>query len=583
MANEKDNSRILKNKSLEDLKNMARSMGIKEDNSFTRDDYYNFIVYGKLPEKDIYNPEDLKKLNIKDLRNLAGELGIKSAYKFKKDFLIDEILKGKNESPTDEEYDLNKKTVLDLRQIAEELNIEKAYSYKKDELIKLIEETKEISEDEDFYKNDDLDEELESDFYEEEKEEEHSFVADDGIDKKEKAKAKKNGIEIEGISDNATAALGQMDNAEYVCGILELHQDGYGFLRFNNYLPSDGDIYVSPSQIRKFKLRNGDKVKGIVRPSKDGESFNGLIYIAEVNDRSPSLSVKRPYFENLTPLYPRQKITLENSDEDLAMRVIDLICPIGKGQRGLIVSQPKSGKTSLLKKIAKSIEKNYPKIKLFVLLIDERPEEVTDMIRSVKGEVAYSTFDETPKNHTRVAEMVIDRAKRIAEQKEDVVILLDSLTRLSRAYNLITPSSGKTLSGGLDPLSLHKPKRIFGSARNLEEGGSLTILATALIETGSRMDDIIFEEFKGTGNMELHLDRKLSEKRIFPAIDIYKSGTRKEEFLLKDEELNFAYKIRNAMAYNSSGEVTEFLLDELVNSKNNQIFLKKSKNMTFSY
>lgn len=356
---------------------------------------------------------------------------------------------------------------------------------------------------------------------------------------------------------------------------MELHQDGYGFLRRINYLPSEEDIYVSPSQIRKFRLRNGDEILGIKSPPKDGENFNALLFIKSVNGMHPSKILNRPFFDNLTPIYPKKKINLETEEEDIAMRVIDLLSPVGLGQRGLIVSQPKSGKTTLLKKISKSLNTNYPDLHLIVLLVDERPEEVTDMKRSVKGEVVYSTFDENPKNHTRVAEMVIDRAKRLVENKEDVVILLDSLTRLSRAYNLITPTSGKTLSGGLDPLSLHKPKRFFGAARNIEEGGSLTILATALVDTGSRMDDVIFEEFKGTGNMELHLNRSLSEKRIFPAIDILKSGTRKEEFLLTKEELAFNYEFRNNLNEDNIEDVTENFLEKLSKTKNNKEFLEK--------
>lgn len=344
-------------------------------------------------------------------------------------------------------------------------------------------------------------------------------------------------------------------------------------MRRVNYLPSEEDIYVSPSQIRKFRLRNGDEILGIKSPPKDGENFNALLYIKSVNGMHPSKILNRPIFDNLTPIYPKKKINLETNDEDLAMRVIDLLAPVGLGQRGLIVSQPKSGKTTLLKKISKSININYPELHLIVLLVDERPEEVTDMKRSVKGEVIYSTFDENPKNHTRVAEMVIDRAKRLVENKKDVVILLDSLTRLSRAYNLVTPTSGKTLSGGLDPLSLHKPKRFFGAARNIEEGGSLTILATALVDTGSRMDDVIFEEFKGTGNMELHLNRSLSEKRIFPAIDILKSGTRKEELLLDKNELDFNYDFRNNLNEDNIEELTEKFLDNLSKTKNNKEFL----------
>ncbi|MEF9863472.1 MAG: transcription termination factor Rho, partial [Christensenellaceae bacterium] len=322
-------------------------------------------------------------------------------------------------------------------------------------------------------------------------------------------------------------------------GILEVHTEGYGFLRSENYLPGAKDVYVSQAQIRKFNLKTGDEVYGKTRPSKDGERLLALLYIETVNGEPVENCIRRRPFEELTPIYPEERFTLENvrASRDLAIRMIDLISPIGKGQRGLIVAPPKAGKTILLKKIANSITTNYPEVELLVLLIDERPEEVTDMQRSIAGDVVYSTFDERPENHARVADMVIERAKRLVEHGRDVVILLDSLTRLGRAYNLIVPPSGRTLSGGLDPASLYKPKRFFGAARNIEHGGSLTIIATALIETGSRMDEIIYEEFKGTGNMEIHLDRKLSEKRIFPAVDLAKSGTRREDLLLSQKEL----------------------------------------------
>ncbi|MFR8505517.1 MAG: transcription termination factor Rho [Peptoniphilus sp.] len=472
------------------------------------------------------NNNELNNKSIEDLRKISSSLGLKDSENYNIEELKHFIEKGKlpNKSLSDE--DLNKLKVSELRDLAKECGIEKSYSLKKDELIEVI---------------------------------------------REKRESKK--IEELDLSDNAAKTLKNLDDKDYVKGILELHQDGYGFLRRVNYLPSEDDIYVSPSQIRKFRLRNGDEVLGVKSPPKDGENFNALLYIKSVNGLHPSKIINRPFFDNLTPIYPKKKLDLET--EDTAMRVIDLLAPVGLGQRGLIVSQPKSGKTTLLKKISKSINSNYPNLHLIVLLVDERPEEVTDMKRSVKGEVVYSTFDENPKNHTRVAEMVIDRAKRLVENKEDVVILLDSLTRLSRAYNLITPASGKTLSGGLDPLSLHKPKRFFGAARNIEEGGSLTILATALVDTGSRMDDVIFEEFKGTGNMELHLNRSLSEKRIFPAIDILKSGTRKEELLFNKDELEFNYDFRNKLSQENIEEVTEKFLDKLSKTKNNKEFLNK--------
>lgn len=472
------------------------------------------------------NNNELNNKSIEDLRKISSSLGLKDAENYNIEELKHFIEKGKLPNMSLSDEDLNKLKVSELRDLAKDCGIEKSYSLKKDELIEVI---------------------------------------------KEKRESKK--IEELDLSDNAAKTLKNLDDKDYVKGILELHQDGYGFLRRVNYLPSEDDIYVSPSQIRKFRLRNGDEVLGVKSPPKDGENFNALLYIKSVNGLHPSKIINRPFFDNLTPIYPKKKLDLET--EDTAMRVIDLLAPVGLGQRGLIVSQPKSGKTTLLKKISKSINSNYPNLHLIVLLVDERPEEVTDMKRSVKGEVVYSTFDENPKNHTRVAEMVIDRAKRLVENKEDVVILLDSLTRLSRAYNLITPASGKTLSGGLDPLSLHKPKRFFGAARNIEEGGSLTILATALVDTGSRMDDVIFEEFKGTGNMELHLNRSLSEKRIFPAIDILKSGTRKEELLLNKDELEFNYDLRNKLCQENIEEVTEKFLDKLSKTKSNKEFLNK--------
>lgn len=364
---------------------------------------------------------------------------------------------------------------------------------------------------------------------------------------------------------------------EIVEGILEVLPDGYGFLRGENYLSTPKDVYISPVQIRRFRLDKGDKIKGIARKPGDGEKFPALIYVGEVNGEAPEKAYRRIKFDDLIPIYPEEKIKLETIPEEYSMRIIDLICPIGKGQRGMIVAPPKVGKTTLLKKIAKSISSNNPEIELIVLLIDERPEEVTDMKRSINGDVIYSTFDELPEHHVKVAEMVLERAKRLVEQGKDVVILLDSITRLARAYNLVVPSSGKTLSGGFDPSALHKPKKFFGAARNIENGGSLTILATALIETGSRMDDVIFEEFKGTGNMEVHLDRSLSEKRIFPAININKSGTRREEKLLTPEELKTVFSLRKALSSKPVSEVTEQLINLMLATKNNDEFIQKIK------
>ena len=364
-------------------------------------------------------------------------------------------------------------------------------------------------------------------------------------------------------------------------GVLEVLPDGFGFLRAPdyNYLPGPDDIYVSPSQIRKFDLQTGDTVSGQIRPPKEGERYFALIKVEAVNFESPNQARDKLFFENLTPLYPLQRVQLETGAENLSARVMDLLTPLGKGQRGLIVAAPRTGKTMLLQNMAQSIAANHPEVYLIVLLIDERPEEVTDMQRSVDGEVISSTFDEPAQRHVQVAEMVIEKAKRLVEHKKDVVILLDSITRLARAYNAVIPPSGKVLSGGLDSNALQKPKRFFGAARNIEEGGSLTILATALVDTGSRMDDVIFEEFKGTGNMEIHLDRKLVDKRVFPAIDIQKSGTRKEELLLDRDDLNRVWVLRKVLTPLSPVEAMELLLDKMGKTKSNSDFLASMQKM----
>jgi len=362
-------------------------------------------------------------------------------------------------------------------------------------------------------------------------------------------------------------------------GVLEILPEGYGFLRSPdyNYLPGPDDIYVSPSQIKRFDLRKGDTISGQVRPPKDSERYFALLKIEAVNFENPEVAKHKVLFDNLTPLYPEKRIQLETATEEVSMRIMDLVCPVGKGQRGLIVSPPKAGKTILLQKIANSVTANHPEIKLIVLLIDERPEEVTDMKRSVKGEVVSSTFDEPADRHVQVADMVIEKAKRLVEHQQDVVILLDSITRLARAHNAVVPHSGKILSGGVDANALQKPKRFFGAARNIEEGGSLTIMATALIETGSRMDEVIFEEFKGTGNMEIVLDRRLQDRRIFPAMDINRSGTRKEELLLSEEELSKVWILRRFLNEMNSVEAMEFLLDRIRKTKNNTKFLESMK------
>lgn len=399
------------------------------------------------------------------------------------------------------------------------------------------------------------------------------------IDKTEQMEA-----QVEAIEASEAEAPQAKEERPEVEGILEIAEGGFGFLRFNNFLTSDKDIYVAPTQIRRFGLRTGDKVKGISRkanPAKD-ERFGALLYVNTVNGEPPATARYRKHFDYLTPVFPNEKIVLETSSIELSTRLIDLVAPIGKGQRGLIVAQPKAGKTVLLKKIATSIEDKYPEIELIVLLIDERPEEVTDMKDSLnRAEVIYSTFDELPAHHIKVAEMVIQRAKRLAEEGKDVIILLDSITRLARAYNMEVPSSGRTLSGGLDPGALHPPKKFFGAARNLKEGGSVTILATALVETGSRMDDVIYEEFKGTGNMELHLDRKLSERRIFPAIDLAKSGTRREDLLLSQDEYAVMYTMRREMSSGSVQDVTEEIIDNMSHTKNNKDFVEVMKKMKY--
>ncbi|NLG83065.1 MAG: transcription termination factor Rho [Firmicutes bacterium] len=365
-------------------------------------------------------------------------------------------------------------------------------------------------------------------------------------------------------------------------GVLEILPEGFGFLRVDNYTPGPDDIYVSSSQIRRFNLRTGDLVSGQVRPPKDNEKYFALLKIQAVNFTDPDSLHDRAVFEELTPIYPNERLRMETESKEITMRLLDILAPIGKGQRGMIVSPPKAGKTTILKKIANSITTNHPEVDLMVLLIDERPEEVTDMRRSVRGEVISSTFDQPAENHVRVAELVLERAKRMVEAGRDVVILLDSITRLARAYNLVEPPSGRTLSGGVDPGALHKPKRFFGAARNIEEGGSLTIMATALVETGSRMDEVIFEEFKGTGNMEIHLDRKLADRRIFPAIDINRSGTRKEELLLKNDELEMNWVLRKVLSNLGPAETMDLLIDRILATRSNQEFKDLILNSSFT-
>ena len=443
-------------------------------------------------------------------------------------------------------------TLVELRQLAKAKGAKNVSKLKKDELLNFL---KELEENKDIKSAE---------------ENKNKKVEDQSLNEKNDT----TDTTFEESSHESGYKLTNADD-QIVEGVLEVLPDGYGFLRGENYLSTSKDVYISPVQIRRFKLDNGDKVKGIARIPKEGEKFPALIYVGEVNGDAPEMAYRRKKFDDLIPIHPNERIHLETTPTEYSMRLIDLMSPIGKGQRGMIVAPPKVGKTTLLKKIANSISTNNPEIELIVLLIDERPEEVTDMRRSIKGDVIYSTFDELPEHHVKVAEMVLERAKRLTEQNKDVVILLDSITRLARAYNLVIPSSGRTLSGGLDPSALHKPKKFFGAARNIENGGSLTILATALIETGSRMDDVIFEEFKGTGNMEVHLDRGLSEKRIFPAIDINKSGTRREELLLSPKEQEVVFALRKALSTRSVAEITEQLIEQMMLTKTNDEFLDK--------
>ena len=482
----------------------------------------------------------MENYTLVELRQMAKEKGIKNVSKLKKDELLD-LLFSNNSSNIDDKKEDNLTEDNKLANVNETSNLKETVRKNDDEIYDIEKNKDSIS----YVRN--------------------SENTDNSIKNNNATTRIEGGYKLTNEDD------------QIVEGILEVLPDGYGFLRGKNYLSSPKDVYISSVQIRRFRLDKGDKIKGIARVPQDTEKdkFPALIFVGEVNGESPEKAYRRKKFDDLIPIYPNERIRLETTPNEYAMRIIDLISPIGKGQRGMIVAPPKVGKTTLIKKIANSISINNPEVELIVLLIDERPEEVTDMTRSIKGDVIYSTFDELPEHHVKVAEMVLERAKRLTEQGKDVVILLDSITRLARAYNLVIPSSGRTLSGGLDPSALHKPKKFFGAARNIENGGSLTILATALIETGSRMDDVIFEEFKGTGNMEVHLDKKLSEKRIFPAIDINKSGTRREELLLTQKELETVFALRKAMSSMSISDVTEELIDEMVSTKNNEEFIEK--------
>jgi len=399
-------------------------------------------------------------------------------------------------------------------------------------------------------------------------------------EKEEEAEQKKELSDEDKISQDKEA----LDSGETANGILEVMSDGYGFIRCENYLPGENDVYVAPSQIRRFNLKTGDMIIGNTRVKTQGEKFSALLYVKSINGYAPSEAQHRYNFEDMTPIFPDQRLNLESGNPNIAMRIMDIVCPVGKGQRGMIVSPPKAGKTTLLKHIAKSVTRSNPDIRLIILLIDERPEEVTDIKESIQGknvEVIYSTFDELPEHHKRVSEMVIERARRLVEHKQDVMILLDSITRLARAYNLTVPPSGRTLSGGLDPAALHMPKRFFGAARNMREGGSLTVLATALVDTGSKMDDVVYEEFKGTGNMEMVLNRKLQEKRVFPAIDLQKSSTRRDDLLLSREEQEATDIIHKALNGLKSDDAAEKLIDIFSRTRNNREFIDTVKKIRF--
>ena len=483
----------------------------------------------------------MENYTLVELRQMAKEKGIKNVSKLKKDELLD-LLFSNNSSNIDDKKEDNLTEDNKLANVNETSNLKETVRKNDDEIYDIEKNKDSIS----YVRN--------------------SENTDNSIKNNNTPSTRiEGGYKLTNEDD------------QIVEGILEVLPDGYGFLRGKNYLSSPKDVYISSVQIRRFRLDKGDKIKGIARVPQDTEKdkFPALIFVGEVNGESPEKAYRRKKFDDLIPIYPNERIRLETTPNEYAMRIIDLISPIGKGQRGMIVAPPKVGKTTLIKKIANSISINNPEVELIVLLIDERPEEVTDMTRSIKGDVIYSTFDELPEHHVKVAEMVLERAKRLTEQGKNVVILLDSITRLARAYNLVIPSSGRTLSGGLDPSALHKPKKFFGAARNIENGGSLTILATALIETGSRMDDVIFEEFKGTGNMELVLDRKMSEKRIFPAVNMAKSGTRREELLLSKDELDAVYFLRKSFSGSMTNqEVTEQVMDLLVKTDKNEDFVK---------
>ena len=532
--------------------------------------------------------QDLKKKKIDDLRYIGKMLGIKSMSKMSKQALIDAILDVEKTSPaveTREEDSVQQEKVKAESEETAEVKAEEKPEEKPDSEAKadvITDSEGDIEAKEPAKKKEKHKKKNRADAVKEKRSKrgaaskKNHTEESENAEQAEKQEDKQEENSEEKIEEKREEAKVQ-DNTEEVEGLLDILAEGYGFLRVGKYLSGNKDIYVPPTLIRKFSLKTGDKIKGRSKMQRENDKYPALCFINTINDDPIEVALKRKPFESLVPIYPDEKIRLETESNELSTRLIDLIAPIGKGQRGMIVSPPKAGKTVLLKKIANAITANYPDIHLIVLLIDERPEEVTDMRESVQGDVISSTFDEMPEKHIKVSEMVFERSKRLVEQGKDVVILMDSLTRLARAYNITIAPTGRSLSGGLDPGALYNPKRFFGAARNIRGGGSLTIVATALIDTGSKMDDVIFEEFKGTGNMELHLDRKLSEKRVFPAIDINKSGTRKEELLLSEKELNSVFSIRRAMSNLGTGDVTEIIVSKMLKTKNNEEFINTIK------
>ena len=543
------------------------------------------------------NLSDLNNQTLAQLRQTAKELNIKSVTKYKKAELIEQIKEHANKLKSNDTDQLKQ----DNKREHSNGEPEKTYSMKKEEKNTQIDDEKRNDNTENVkqiaYKSENRNNKYENKNYTKNNNQANTnnqrnynkFQKNDAKQQNNENKLSNNDIKTQknnNIKGNYTPKVVEeskiinefnTSKEDEVIGVLEILPDGFGFLRGSNYLSTENDVYVSPSQISRFNMKTGDKVRGITRHPKTGEKFRALLFVQKLNDEDPETAIQRKAFETLTPIYPQERLTLEKQPNEISTRLIDLISPIGKGQRGLIVAPPKAGKTILLKSIANSIVKNYPDVELIVLLIDERPEEVTDMKESIDADVIYSTFDQVSSHHVKVAEMVLNRAQRLVEHGKDVVILLDSITRLARAYNLTISPTGRTLSGGLDPGALHGPKKFFGAARNIRQGGSLTILATALVETGSRMDDVIFEEFKGTGNMELNLDRKLAEKRIFPAVDIYKSGTRREDLLLTDKEKTALWKLRKEMSNSSILEVTDNVLEALKRTKTNEEFINNIK------